>query len=44
MSVCCMYIQDGRDDDDDHDHNGYHHPADSREEAKRTHLMHIVCP
>ena len=37
-----IYMHDGPDDDDDHD--GHHHPADGRAEAKRTHLMHIVCP
>ena len=37
-----MYMHDGPDDDDDND--GYHHPANGRAEAKRTHFIHIVCP
>lgn len=31
-------------DDDANDHEGHHHPADCRAEAKRTDLMHTVFP
>lgn len=38
-----MYMHDEPDDDFD-DHDGHHHPADGRAEARRTHLVNIVCP